>query len=263
MTQTGNHTYEADFFEYISHGAKVSAEIVVAEMDKLVGPFLSSVIDVGCGEGVWTAQFETLPQVTHVIGVDGDYVDENRLKFSPTQFRPFDLREPFDLNEKFGLAVCLEVGEHLAPDSGPALVQSLTKHADLVLFSAAIPGQGGEHHSNERPLEYWRKLFKSHGYVPSDCLRPVIAKNSDVEPWYRYNSLLYVAESRLDEMPASVVDAVIPAQDHLPSHASILWKIRCGLLGLLPRPAIEVLASMKHAAVRRRYGKFAKKRANG
>lgn len=262
MTQTGNHTYDAEFFEYISHGAKVSAEVVVGEMDKLVGPFLTSVIDVGCGEGVWTAQFNTLPQVTHVIGVDGDYVDPSHLKFPASQFRPRDLRKPFDLDEKFGLAVCLEVGEHLAPDSGPALIQSLTQHADLVLFSAAIPGQGGEHHSNERPLEYWRKLFASHGYVPADCIRPIIASNQNVEPWYRYNSLLYVAGTRLEEMPVSVTNTVIPAQDSLPSHASFFWKLRCGILGVLPRSVIEVLAAIKHAAVRRRYRTTAKKLTN-
>ena len=44
------------------------------------------------------------------------------------------------------------------------LVATITKHGDAVLFSAAIPGQGGQDHLNEQWPEYWQKKFEVNGY---------------------------------------------------------------------------------------------------
>ena len=64
------------------------------------------------------------------------------------------------------------MGEHLPPDASAQLVRSLVEASDRVLFSAAVPGQGGEFHVNERPLAFWQDLFAAHGYVAHDCVRP-------------------------------------------------------------------------------------------
>jgi hypothetical protein len=61
------------------------------------------------------------------------------------------------------------------------------------MFSAAVPGQGGEHHINEQPLEYWRRKFAQRGYLACDVLRPLLRSNTQVEPWYRYNILIYAS----------------------------------------------------------------------
>lgn len=74
------------------------------------------------------------------------------------------------------------------------LVVNLIVHAPMVLFSAAPPGQGGEHHVNERTYEFWRGLFARHGYACFDFLRPRLHSASGIEPWYRYNLLLFVRE---------------------------------------------------------------------
>ena len=72
------------------------------------------------------------------------------------------------------------------------LVASLTDLAPIVLFSAAIPGQGGEAHINEQWQDYWAERFAKKGYVTVDCIRPRVWTNPQVQYWYAQNMLLYV-----------------------------------------------------------------------
>jgi SAM-dependent methyltransferase len=113
-----------------------------------------SVVDFGCGSGVWLAAWQRLV-VDDVIGVDGEQA-RSSLKISAERFLAADLRKPIRLGRRFDLAQSLEVAEHLPPQSASVFVETLTTHAPLILFSAAVPGQGGEHHVNEQPPEYWR-----------------------------------------------------------------------------------------------------------
>lgn len=43
-------------------------------------------------------------------------------------------------------------------------VETCTKAAPRVLFSAAPPGQGRQGHSNEQPKACWLERFARHGY---------------------------------------------------------------------------------------------------
>src|SRR6185436_3241542 len=92
---------------------------------------------------------------------------------------------------RFDLVVCLEVAEHLPSEHAKPFVESLVRLAPAVLFSAAIPGQGGTHHINERWQDYWAALFNSYDYVPIDCIRRVVWQTRDVSWWYSQNCLLY------------------------------------------------------------------------
>jgi hypothetical protein len=102
------------------------------------------------------------------------------------------------LERTFDLALCLEVAEHLPADAAPLLVQSLTALAPVVVFSAAIPGQGGDGHINERWPSFWSRYFAAHGYVCFTGLRHRLWPADAVEFWYRQNMLCFVAESRPD-----------------------------------------------------------------
>ena len=112
------------------HSADVIVELLLSEID------IASVVDVGCGLGFFCESF-IAHGVSDVIGVDGHYVDTERLRFPKDQFIPANLEEPLSLNRTFDLAVCLEVAEHLKPASAPAIVDSLCRHGDIVLFSGA------------------------------------------------------------------------------------------------------------------------------
>jgi hypothetical protein len=112
----------------------------------------------------------------------------------------------------YDLALSLEVAEHLPHEAGPQLVRYLTQAAPQVLFSAAVPGQGGVGHINEHWLSYWAGLFKEHGYLPLDALRPQIWHRSEIAWWYRQNLMLFIRQDRLPAtyVPPTMVDVVQP-----------------------------------------------------
>ena len=91
----------------------------------------------------------------------------------------------------------LEVGEHLPKSSAAHLVDSLAAASPLVLFSAAIPGQGGTFHVNEQWPEFWQALFAARGYRRLDFLRPMILANAAVEWWYKQNLYVFASEPAL------------------------------------------------------------------
>jgi SAM-dependent methyltransferase len=157
-----------------------------------------SVLDVGCGLGGWLAEFQRLG-VEGVLGVDGDYVDREALHIS--QFEAHDLEKPLDLGREFDLALCLEVAEHLPPDAGESLVASLVRHAPVVVFSAAVPGQGGNGHIHLRWPDYWAGLFDEYGYAACDCLRMRLWRDERVRWFYAQNTVAYVRRDQLDEFP--------------------------------------------------------------
>lgn len=168
------------------HNMNSPREVVPLVMDA-VRP--QSVLDVGCGTGTWLKAFAE-HGVTNYLGIDSDHVDRSLLKIPPTSFLPQDLSKRFDINRKFDLVISLEVAEHLPEFTADTFVESLTSHGDAVLFSAAIPGQGGQHHINEQWPAYWQKKFEKHGFFFHDVIRPQIWNNENVEWWYRQNMFL-------------------------------------------------------------------------
>jgi hypothetical protein len=71
----------------------------------------------------------------------------------------------------------------------------------VILFSAAIPFQGGTNHVNEQWPEYWVKHFQDRNYVVIDCLRKQIWQNDNVEWWYAQNILIFVQREHLARHP--------------------------------------------------------------
>jgi SAM-dependent methyltransferase len=160
-----------------------------------------TVVDVGCGDGSWLAVFQKLG-VAEILGIDGDYVDRDLLQIPKENFQAFDLTKPFDLGRVFDLALSLEVAEHLPVESAPAFVESLIRLAPIVLFSAAIPSQGGTHHVNEQWQDEWAALFARHGYLPIDFVRQRVWENEAVEWWYAQNTLLFATSGVIEGNPA-------------------------------------------------------------
>ncbi len=192
-----SRVYDDRFFADRS-GSQRSAEQIVPFLVELIAP--RSVIDVGCGTAEWLAAFRTAG-VEDVLGVDGDYVDRQRVAIPPELFQPHDLRTPLVLDRRFDLALCLEVGEHLPVETAPQLVAALARAAPLVLFGAAIPDQRGEGHVNERWQAWWAERFAEEGLVPVDVLRRRFWGVETVEWWYVQNALLYGEPAAVDALP--------------------------------------------------------------
>jgi SAM-dependent methyltransferase len=195
---TGDNPYTGSYYSALREGALRSARVVVPLVLGLVRP--RSVVDVGCGQGVWLAVFREHGALD-VVGVDGDYVDREQLEFPAGAFVAHDLTRPLQLARSFHLAVALEVAEHLPAECAGDFVGSLTGLAPVVLFSAAAPFQGGAHHVNEQWPGYWADLFTERDFVPVDCLRRRVWEDGRVEWWYAQNLLVFVRRSRLEELP--------------------------------------------------------------
>jgi SAM-dependent methyltransferase len=161
----------------------------------------ASVVDVGCGPGTWLAAWRE-QGVTDIHGVEGSWLDVSTLQIPRENLQVADLEQPLEIGRSFDLAMSLEVAEHLSEQAAPNYVDVLTGLAPVILFSAAIPFQGGTRHVNEQWPEYWEKLFSARGFVPVDCLRTRIWQNQKIAWYYRQNLLLYVKESELGRHPA-------------------------------------------------------------
>jgi SAM-dependent methyltransferase len=190
--------YDTSYYERNKSGSDRSAAVVVPMVLELLEP--QSVVDVGCGAGSWLRVFND-HGVEDIQGIDGDYVDRAQLEIPEERFLPRDLSKGVQLDRRFDLAVSLEVAEHLPPEAAETLVDSLVGLAPAVLFSAAIPGQGGAGHVNEQWPNYWVGHFENRGYVCVDCIRPRIWGELEVETWYIQNILLMVEPSVLEARP--------------------------------------------------------------
>jgi SAM-dependent methyltransferase len=238
-----NYAYDETFYRYIERGAIRSAQVIIPlVLDRLK---TESVLDVGCGVGAWVAEYHN-QGIIACLGVDGDYVKESSLLVSPASFVARDVGQPFDLRRRFDLAQCLEVGEHLEPLASKTLVANLVRHSDRVLFSAAVPGQGGENHINEQPYEFWRALFAEHEYIPYDFLRPLLRGTTAVEIWYRHNIMLYVAKRSQAQLLPAVARTHVPVKEPIADVSSLAYRMRKSILSVLPASMLTRLAIVKH-----------------
>lgn len=188
----GATTYGEAFFAGIEEGARRSADIIAPLLLELFRP--KSVVDVGGGGGLWGAAF-LARGVPDVLTVDGPWVPTSARAVPPERFLEHDLSTPLALDRTFDLALCLEAAEHLPPSAAPELVRTLTAAAPVVVFSAALPGQGGDGHANEQPPSYWARLFQDRDYECFPNLRRRAWDAADIEPWYRQNLLCFVRRS--------------------------------------------------------------------
>jgi SAM-dependent methyltransferase len=163
-----------------------------------------SVLDVGCGIGTWLSVFKE-NGIGDILGIDGDYVNRPLLysHINEQEFKPLDISLPFHLNKKYDLAISLEVAEHLDESSATTFVENLCRHSSVIIFGAAVPGQGGQNHLNEQWPEYWTNIFKSFGYNCYDILRQQIWDDKNVEWWYKQNFFVFSNEKLDDYKPSN------------------------------------------------------------
>lgn len=164
----------------------------------------SGILDVGCGpEALWLLEAARLWPEKRLVGLD---LDEPRSSIAVERWDaeagealPLDRRltnriDGNGMSEeervRWPMVLCLEVAEHLSEAAGDHLVSELCRVAEKVVWSAAIPGQGGDGHVNEQPPFYWGARFNEHGFLLSDPWRSTLWGMSGVAPWYAQNLML-------------------------------------------------------------------------
>jgi hypothetical protein len=183
-------SFDPEVYARIRPGAQRSAAVVVPYVQELVRA--QSVVDVGGGEGWWAAEFAALG--ARAVCVDDGTAAEPADRVEHVR-HDLSAGIPASLGS-FDLAVCLEVVEHLDTPSAERLVAALCERAPSVLFSAAVPGQGGHGHVNEQWPTYWVERFESHGFSCSGALRWALWDDESVEYWYRQNMLFATREPK-------------------------------------------------------------------
>ena len=119
-----------------------------------------NVLDIGCGPGMYVD--ELLKRGVPSMGIE----------ISSKISKPYVLNKSlFDMHETADAVMCIEVAEHLPEEKADALVSKVTGSVEnILIWTAAIPGQGGVGHINCQPKEYWREKIQARGLVYDDAL---------------------------------------------------------------------------------------------
>lgn len=160
-----------------------------------------SVVDVGCGTGLWLAGMLSAKSLDSWAGLDFLPYDRHLFSIDAEHYVQTDLNGDYSKSapaQGYDLAVSMEVAEHIQPSNSRRFIRNLTQLSGQIVFSAAIPFQGGTGHINENWPEYWAALFREHDYFPVDCFRSALWENQGVCGWYSQNLLLYLRKDLLD-----------------------------------------------------------------
>lgn len=174
--------YNDRFYQWIDNNAGPSAKDVVEILIKYFNP--SSVIDAGCGTGIYLQEFRK--RGIKIKGIEWSKSAFAKAVIDKNDILPHDLRVPLTLNEKFDLGISFEVGQYFKKKYSRVFIRNLTSLSNRIIFSSAIPGQGGKYHINEQPHRYWIDLFEKEGYLyrekETENLRNEMRKRNVI--WY-------------------------------------------------------------------------------
>jgi len=184
-------------FDQSSRDSFESTKCLLAAFDRLGVP--ETMLDVGCGPG-------HLVGIADLFNISATGVDLNAFSSEldvPNLYSRDLTAKPNAWDREFiyrpaGLVLCLEVAEHLPPESADTLCDTLASAVapgGWLLFSAATPGQGGSGHLNEQPHAYWVEKLAARGLVVdewhTDELRDDWARCAARAPWYGANLVCF------------------------------------------------------------------------
>ncbi|MBN2644202.1 MAG: methyltransferase domain-containing protein [Desulfuromonadaceae bacterium] len=144
------------------------------------------VLDVGCGDGINSAYFERLG--CRLVGIEG--LLPNALH--PQAIFPIvinDFEHGFVQLAGVDLVWCCELLEHIREQALDNVMQTLL-NGRLIAMTHAFPGQGGHHHVNEQPAEYWIDLFGDYGCTLLE--QETAYSRTLAHSWYARSGMLFV-----------------------------------------------------------------------
>lgn len=197
--------YDREYFIARQAGWDSSAAVLAPLLLSLFQ--VRSAVEVGCGTANLLAALSRLG-VPDVLGLCGPDDPPDLMRVAPDRLRAWDLGQLAPLGRRFDLACSIEVGEHIAAERAEQFVALLVAAAPVVLFGAAITGQGGPGHVNEQRQAWWAARFARHGYVPVDCIRAAIWGTPGLEWYYAQNLLIYCTPDMVPPGHAPVTSAL-------------------------------------------------------
>jgi SAM-dependent methyltransferase len=154
--------YDAPYFTALDRHARRSAP---AMAESIVGDFSPArVLDVGCGTGVLLAELRARGVLVDGLEYSQAAVDYCERRGLTVRRVNLEQTVPLDMGGGYDLVVSMEVAEHLPANVADRFVSLLCRSERVVVFTAAVPGQGGRDHVNEQPHAYWIAKFAQHGF---------------------------------------------------------------------------------------------------
>lgn len=124
---------------------------------------VSSVLDVGCGEGHAAAYFKEIG--CEVLGLDGSIEAKKNSRIPGAHnIHDFD-NGPFIPENKYDLIWSCEFVEHVDEDKVGNIIRTFGSGKKYIMMTFAAPGQAGWHHVNCKPAEYWIKQMLQIGFM--------------------------------------------------------------------------------------------------
>jgi len=159
-----NDGYNNDFFKSNAIEQYTLGRFLIPRLKEMFNP--NRVLDVGCAAGgqieVWRKNN------TESFGLEGSENAWNIASHYAKQYmKLFDLRN--DVKEVFfnniDMVQSYEVAEHIEEEFANNYVDVMCMHnPNNIIMTAAPPGQGGTHHVNCQPKEYWIEKIEKKGY---------------------------------------------------------------------------------------------------
>ncbi len=210
-------SYDQSWHTRFDTDSSVAATKILKYVVDIFSP--ESCLDLGAGAGNWIKCALNLG-ISDCRAVDGPWTDVSKLQVDPKYFLFHDLSQGLSLNRKFDMAICLEAAQYMSPQGSAALVRTLMDHANVILFSSAVPFQGGDN-VTERWQSHWSQLFEDRGFQTFDLIRPRFWRDKSIAYYYRQNTIVYVNKiddkalnaallASLNQLAAPVLDLVHP-----------------------------------------------------
>jgi len=154
---------------------------------------INSVLDIGCGLGYNLAWFKEYG--FEILGVEGHpWAVKETLVPGAVEQHDFT-KGPWKPGKAYDLCVCTEFAEHVEAEFEENWLVAI-EMCKYLLISGAIPGQGGHHHVNEQPNEYWIEKFTRRGYCFDAAVSARLRETCSRKPalWGR-NQLMFFYRS--------------------------------------------------------------------
>lgn len=153
---------------------------------------IKSVIDVGCGMGYGIVEF--LKYCDEVVGIDGSpYALENSPVTDYIFQHDYTIGE-LETEDKYDLCWCCEFVEHVEARYIDNFLSTFA-FAKYVAMTHAVPGQGGHHHVNCQPKEYWIDHMARYGFEydeeVTNELKEISKTEGDYSPHFLSTGLFF------------------------------------------------------------------------
>lgn len=153
---------------------------------------IESVLDVGCGMGYEMQEF--MKYCPEVVGIDGSpYALQNSPVKDKIFAHDYTIGE-LETEDRYDLCWSCEFVEHVEEQYRDNFLSTFA-FCKYVAMTHAVPGQGGHHHVNCQPKEYWIEHMKRYGFEYdeefTETLKEIARTEGEHSPHFASNGLFF------------------------------------------------------------------------